>query len=369
MPRKKKENYRLKTWEELTEEEKAQVKESFLEDLDEREHQDTTENDIIDYYIDTQEDFGFYTEWNEEEKKALKSVDKEIAKKTKNLPTSLLVRKGDKIYKDIVGEGNKNLLIAGDNKLRNLFKIIEAVNNEATIEFNEKGMFVKLVDTSNTSMLIAQVGYDMFSELKIPLYSDKATKITCDLNKLNKLAKAFRHDIVLEVEDLARLYLKSSSYSSKYKIALLNEECSIPKTPELKPTTKINLHTDTFFKAVDNAKRINEDGTIQFITDGKELKVKSYDTELTMEYEDTLHTRLLEGKSAKSMYSLDLIDKIKPIKQLAHDVVLEFADDYPMIMTFPIIKVYGYCYSKEHKGETEKKIGEIQFIVAPRIDD
>jgi len=268
-------------------------------------------------------------------------------------PEGMLQKGSDgKVYKKPYEQMERAYITA--TKFKSLVKFLSDFEKEdITFDLTENGLEIKAVDDAHTSMFIMNMDYshDMFKDMKIPF----PFKMTVNIPTLDKILKAFSHDVVLEIEP-TRLIVKDSS--KLYRTSFIAYEYP-PKIPNLedKLTAEIEITVSKLNELVRNADRI---------TDNIRLNAKDNTVLVTAESETTDFEAKLTPSNGlenigegKGLYPIDQLKQMSRAGDFADKVIMKWGNDYPLMLKYPI---------KDGYGENARECGELKFLLAPRIE-
>lgn len=238
--------------------------------------------------------------------------------------------------------------------LQNSLQSIANVITEGVFQFTPDGLKLVAADPA----MVAMVDFVMEDEAFGAYDCGEDAKIGINIEDLyNIVRRAGSNDsLILEMdEDGSKLQVTITNNSTrKFSLSLLNlDESDVPSTSDLEFAARADLKTSVLADAVGDASVVGD--SVTFETDGGALLVRSEGDNSHTEFRIEQGSDGLmdfEDGEARSMFSLDYLNKIIKAKKLSDTVTLQMGDDFPMRIDF----------------EIPEKV-RLGFILAPRIEE
>lgn len=307
-----------------------------------------------------------YDETQEEQQEEEWHNEPPIAKEPKPKYEGIIIKTRDKknregIYKkNIEDKTEKYPFIETNDEFKHLIRLLNGVADEHTLKFTEKELTITTVDDAHVSLLNLNIDYNhsMFKEMEIPY----PLELTLDTKILGDILKAFSSSFILIPKDNT---LTVKDDVKQYTLPTLIDTKTNPKIPNIDEglKTHIMVDVDRFKDVVRDCKRIGEHIRFETKKNGDVLVSGENDSNVVF-FETILpHKKNIENSSGegKSMFSLDLLEKIFGIEEFTSEVEILYGTDMP-------IKIQSNILEKKY-NKPEKVSGNITYLVAPRIEN
>ncbi len=234
--------------------------------------------------------------------------------------------------------------------LKDSILIISELVNEVNLRLFKDRIELVAMDPANVAMVIFKLLSSAFSEYEV------REEKTIGLNLINftQILKRVKptDTLTLELKDNQnKLCITLRGVTTKtFELGLLNIEEREQKIPNLKFGVKIQTNTLLFNDAIEDMDIISDSLSFKALNDGfviqSEGNISSGKVEISGDEETTIE---LLGSACESRYSIEYLKKIIKGSKLANNVVLEFAQDYPLRVEYKVL---------------DRLV--LQFVLAPR---
>jgi len=209
--------------------------------------------------------------------------------------------------------------------LRRYLDFVAVCSEEVWLYFTESGIFTRAVDNSFVAMAeVSFHGTDTTDEVIGVVGVDVKDLVNC-------IDKDEKHITLVPQHEFSELLVVNDNCMTTLKA--YDEEPVTPKTPELDLTTFTTIGSIQFDKACKRMKSVGDDYVIR-TTEGGRVKLICKSGSITREYNlsDTY-----AGDPARAQYSgqylLGLCKAIPTTKNAAIDLLIEWEDDKPLMVT------------------------------------
>lgn len=238
--------------------------------------------------------------------------------------------------------------------LRDSLDAINGLINEATFEFNAKGLILKAIDPAVVAMTVLQMLPTCFTQYEVK--SD--VKITVNLDYfLEVLKRAKQSDKVIIELDAEKGSLKVSMTGNtkrEFVIALLENPEKEQKIPTPEFVGEIIIDNEVLKEAVKNSQMVSDCAT--FTANKEKFTISAAGDLNNVRMELTKDSPSLHNITFKeeheSKYSLEYLEKIIRGEKVAKNTTIKFKTNY-------LLEI-------EYK---EKDKISLAFILAPRVDN
>ena len=216
-------------------------------------------------------------------------------------------------------------------------KLINGLVGEAEIVVSQEGVNLIALDAANVSLVVFKLPSSSFVQYDV---SEGETKIGVNLNNLKTVLKRAQPEDFVSLELVDNQLMVVLGQRKKYALPTIEIEGKPQKVPDLKFTAKITMPTSSFQEMIEDTDIIAESISLEVKDDLKAMVTAEGDLSkanieilpMTDEKAKT-RTAISCDKPAKSKYSLEYLKKMCSTK-LASEVVIHFADDYPMKLVY-----------------------------------
>jgi proliferating cell nuclear antigen PCNA len=237
--------------------------------------------------------------------------------------------------------------------LKDVFSSIAKLVEEGILRFEkDKGLYFTAADKAMISVIRFHMLPLAFEEFEVEKES-----IALNLDELQTILKrgTKKDKTVMYTEGNKFVVQFENSAKRKFSLPILSlTEEEIPNIDTLTFKARAELQSEGFRKILDDAKQIADE--ISIYSNGSKLKFTAIGELSNLEIEiekgqDILFDLQVEEES-KANYPIDYLASVSKVAKVADTVVLEWATDYPIKLTFK---------------ESDKLIFE--FVVAPRASE
>jgi len=227
-----------------------------------------------------------------------------------------------------------------------IISIISELVIEVKIKVNKEGMNIIAVDPANVAMIVFNLPVNAFSQLEaedetigVNLESLKAVLRRCSAGS-SLTMKTEENFVKLEIIDKIK---------REFTLTLLDLEGKDKPVPSLEFATKIEMNGIDFSEAVEDCSIVADSCGLEASPDKFSINAKGPLNSANLAYSSD-EIMIQTGKSVKSKYSLEYLQKMVKATKLTDKIILNFGDDYPLRLEFitPMM--------------------QLAFILAPRIE-
>jgi len=152
------------------------------------------------------------------------------------------------------------------------------------------------------------------------------------------------------------IFQNSSTRKFALPVLSLTEE-ELPSIDQLEFKAKVEIASDAFKKAIEDAKLVSDEVIFEATKDKLIIKaegeISSTEIEFSKDQESLFDLQIAEGEEkVVARYPLDYLRNMAIAARVADYVTIEWSTDYPAKLTFK---------------ETDKVI--LEFVVAPRVTE
>jgi len=221
-------------------------------------------------------------------------------------------------------------------KLKKFIDAISVVSTDITLKITKNGIYCKSVSPDRIAAVIACLPKTVFDYYNT---TEPEKTISIDSVKLKRTIDTAddNSNIKLNIDDNAnRLDINVNNLHYTILLTSLPQYRKCPKLNDLKFTALVFIKGIKFKRIVKAAYNICD--IIRFEIKNNTLHIESDDNDLRLTANITKDqlTEIYHSDNVKSVFTMMyLIDMIKPVKS-SDKVMLEFANDYPMKITFSV---------------------------------
>jgi len=238
--------------------------------------------------------------------------------------------------------------------IQDSMKTISDLISEGLFQLTEDGVKLIAADPAMVALVDFKIEKDVFEDYEL----DEETKVGLNLENLYSILRRANTDdkITLEVkEDESKFHIKMENGSTRnFSLPILNlSEDDIPSTDQLDFTVTAELETSVLENAIKDAMVVGDSVTIS--ADSSQLNIEAEGDQSNVDFKITKESpgvHNLEGEEARSMFSLDYLNKMTGAKKLSNNVQLKLGQDFPMRLNFEV-----------------PEEAKLSFVLAPRIEE
>lgn len=238
--------------------------------------------------------------------------------------------------------------------IKDSMKTISDLISEGLFQLKEDGIHLIAADPAMVGLVDFKLEEDVFEEFEL----DEETKVGLNLENFYSILRRANSDdtITLELdEDNSKFKIIMKGMSTRsFSLPILNlSEDDIPSTDQLDFNIEAELETQVFEGAVKDAMVVSDSVTIS--ADDETINIVSEGDQSNVDFQisgDSDGVIALEGSEAKSMFSLDYLNKMIGAKSLSDTLNMKLGEDFPMRLEFTV---------------PEK--ADLSFVLAPRIEE
>lgn len=243
------------------------------------------------------------------------------------------------------------MLLKLDNPklLSDAISLLSELVLEVKAKVSKSGLEITAIDPANVALV----------SLKIP--SQAFTQLETDNEELGLNLEDFKQvlrrvslgsSLIIERQDNT-LKLKIQEKSKRaFDLALISLDAEEKKIPELNFTSKIELDSNSFSEAINDAAIVADSAA--FIASTNSFLIEAKGTLNSAKTEFSNDEVVIDSKQeAKAKYSLDYLMKFAKASKLAEKVIINFSTDYPARFDF----------------KSKDNLIDLSFIIAPRVEE
>ena len=234
--------------------------------------------------------------------------------------------------------------------LKDSILVISELVNTANLKISKDKIELIAMDPANVAMIIFKLLSSAFSEYSV----NEEKVIGVNLASLTQILKRVKptDSLTLQLDETRNRLnvILNGMTTKKFELALLDIEEREQKIPNLKFSAKVESNTLLFNEAIEDMDIIADSlslmaGAEKFVV-SSEGNVSSGKVEISND-EETLITA---PNTVSAKYSVEYMKKIVKGSKLSNNVILEFAQDYPLRVEYRVIDKLS-----------------LTFILAPRM--
>jgi len=236
--------------------------------------------------------------------------------------------------------------------LKELVGLVSALAEEVKIEFDEKGLSLKVVDTSHVAMgeiSIKKAGFVSYE-------CDKSRELGFDMKKLKDLLK------LAEPGDQIEWSMDEAKNKMVFKVGNVTRFMGIidmtamtdPRVPKIDLPNSLLLEVKEFQKGINAAGAVADHVALIANENGLVLEAEGDTEKVEMVFAKDVHAKEIKAaeKEVRSIFPLDYLSSLVKAIQ-APQVRLHLGQAYPTRLVFKFADGAGDC----------------SFLLAPRIED
>lgn len=210
-------------------------------------------------------------------------------------------------------------MIKIEKRKKDLISILSLLNKiviETDVTFNDKGMFIKAIHSSNHCMLMINISPSFFEEYSF----EKEITYTLNMEKLLLLIKSLDKGLlkITPSNDVLLLEDEKHSFELNYFVGNKDER----DKPVFEQGNSLKISCSEFFSNIDKLMLFNEIGKFQIIDNNFYIVSKSH----LIKGKIKLESEVMKTNDKEIYYDITYIEKIKDIKNLFKDINIEYDD-------------------------------------------
>lgn len=246
---------------------------------------------------------------------------------------------------------------------KDTFNSIAKLIEEGIIKLNkEEGLSLIAADKAMVSVVNLKILPLAFEEFEI---EGESVSVGLNIEELASILKrgTKRDKLTIMSEDLSKVYIifqNSSIRKFGLPVLTLSEE-ELPSIEELKLRARVEVQSDAFKKAIEDAKLVSDEVIFEVTEDKFIIRAEGEisSTEIIFEKgQETLFDLEIrkfeedeeEVKKVTARYPIDYLRNMVKASRVSDYVIIEWSTDYPAKLTFK---------------ETDKLI--LEFVLAPKL--
>jgi proliferating cell nuclear antigen len=245
------------------------------------------------------------------------------------------------------------LTLADPKYLRDSITIISELVNEASFKITPESVELVAMDPANVAMVI----FKLFSSCFVEYDVAKAAEIAINLNNLKQILRRAKPNDMLTLEldkdNKLKITLKGTN-TRTFAVPLIELEEKEQRVPSLNFELSVQANSELIDEAVEDSDIVAE--SVSLSVEPKKFIIEAAgdmsNAKIEMKPGDGLKLKYTGSDKVKAKYSIEYLKKIIKGSKLAENVLIEFAKDYPLKVTY---------------NETDKFV--LSFILAPRVEN
>jgi proliferating cell nuclear antigen len=231
--------------------------------------------------------------------------------------------------------------------VRNVFKGVNLLVNEARIHLTQEELHIRAVEFSNIAMVIARVPKDSFEAYKV----EENTTVGVDVARINDFVSKFKKEELVDMS-ITDGRLKIGTPSIKYQLSLIDPTAirKEPKVPNLDLPAKVVLDSAELKKFIALAEKISDQVLLRTDEEGFHIEAEGDVDRLALNMSDAELINF-NGAEASSYFAIEWLKEFTKLADPGRALTIRLGKNMPGWFTFE-------C---EH-GET------VEFVLAPRIE-
>jgi len=247
-----------------------------------------------------------------------------------------IVNSAKKIYEFFVKTSFTMKLVMGEaNVFKEIINILDSLINEGTFKFDGEKLSLKAIDSANVCMIDLEITKDSFLE------SEGEGKFKVKIKDLkDALKKAKKGDILcIELDkekNRLKILLKGVVKRIFYVPLIAEEDEDIPEAKLDEFKTTIEIDSKVFKEIIESLETITE--SIIFESEKEKVRFSGGDEleEAVIEVDKMNESVLVfeVEEPSKAIYGVDYLKKMIKAQKFAPTVILKFANNYPLELTY-----------------------------------
>ena len=237
--------------------------------------------------------------------------------------------------------------------LKDSMQVISNLISEGMFQIKEDGIELVAADPAMVALVDFKIQKEAFNKFEV----EEEDKIGINIENLYSiLRRASSSDkLTLKIDDSSKLSLILENDSRRnFTLPLLNlSEDDIPDTGDLEFSLIADMKSSALENGVGDASVIGD--SVTFESNGSDITIRAESSSSDVEFQiskDSDAILDMEEGEAKSMFSIDYLNKMIKASKLSDTVKVQLGKDYPMRLDFKVPDTL-----------------ELGFILAPRIEE
>jgi len=237
--------------------------------------------------------------------------------------------------------------------LVNSISTIAELIDEGIFKLSKDGISLLASDRAMVAAVDFKISSSAFEEYEI----DKEQSIGLDIpNFLSVLKRASAQDkATFNLQDSKLEIVLENSSRRRFVLPLLElSQEEMPRIDQLEFSTKAKINSDVLESGIEDAEVVADSVVFEASPSHFVMRAEGdiSSTQLELEKGNKALAELKAAGSVKARYPLDYLKKMIKAAKLSDSVLLEWAQDYPLKMSF----------------EVEGKL-KLDFVLAPRVEE
>ena len=237
--------------------------------------------------------------------------------------------------------------------LVNSISTIAELIDEGIFKLSKDGISLLASDRAMVAAVDFKLSSSVFEEYEI----DKEQSIGLDIpNFLSVLKRASAKDkATFNLQDSKLEIVLENSSRRRFVLPLLElSQEEVPRIDQLEFSTRAKINSDVLESGIEDAEVVADSVVFEASPSRFVMKAEGdiSSTQLELEKGNEALDELKVAGSVKARYPLDYLKKMIKAAKLSDSVLLEWAQDYPLKMSF----------------EVEGKL-KLDFVLAPRVEE
>lgn len=244
------------------------------------------------------------------------------------------------------------MLLKLDNPkiLSDAISLLSELVLEVKAKVSKNGLEITAIDPANVALVSLKIPPQAFSQLEV----DKDEELGLNLEDFKQVLRRMAPGsglIIGRQDNVLKLKMQEKSKRA-FNLALINLDSEDKKIPELTFTSKIEMDSETFAEAINDAAIVADSAAFLVSSNTFAIEAKGTLNSAKTEFNNE-EIKIVSEQDTKSKYSLDYLVKFVKASKLAEKVKINFATDYPTRLDF----------------KSQDGLIELSFILAPRVEE
>jgi proliferating cell nuclear antigen len=223
--------------------------------------------------------------------------------------------------------------------------VMSELVTEVKAKLTKNGLSVIAIDPANVALVMLKIPASSFMNLEA-----EDETLCVNLEDLKQVLRRLSSGPLLIERDENMLRLSSEDKKRSFSLALISLEQEEKKVPELEFSSRIEINSDIFSDAVNDALIVADACTFETNSKNEMFVIDAKGTLNNARTEFSGEEARMQLSDAKSKYSLQYLQKFIKASKFSEKTLVQFSKDYPMRLDFKSPEL------------------EMLFILAPRVE-
>ena len=223
--------------------------------------------------------------------------------------------------------------------------VMSELVTEVKAKLTKNGLSVIAIDPANVALVMLKIPASSFMNLEA-----EDETLCVNLEDLKQVLRRLSSGPLLIERDENMLRLSSEDKKRSFSLALISLEQEEKKVPELEFSSRIEINSDIFSDAVNDALIVADACTFETNSKNEMFVIDAKGTLNNARTEFSAEEARMQLSDAKSKYSLQYLQKFIKASRFSEKTLVQFSKDYPMRLDFKSPEL------------------EMLFILAPRVE-